>query len=92
MATAENRKLVQDAFAAWARGEGNAVFNLLADDVHWTVIGSTPVSRTYFSKREFLDEWLQAVNQHGDFGRWARDVSWLPADLKDILKKHGSGL
>jgi type III restriction enzyme len=44
------------------------------------------------SKREFLDEWLQAVNQHGGFGYWARDVSWLPADLNDILKKHASGL
>ena len=31
MSTAENKKSVQDAFAAWARGEGNAVFNLLAD-------------------------------------------------------------
>jgi ketosteroid isomerase-like protein len=55
MSTVENKKLVQEAFAAWARGEGNAVFNLLADDVHWTVIGSTPVSRTYLSKREFFD-------------------------------------
>jgi len=43
------------------------------------------------SKREFLDEWLEAVNQHGGFGRWARDVSWLPADLSDILSKHASG-
>jgi type III restriction enzyme len=42
------------------------------------------------SKREFLDEWLLAVNEHGGFGRWARDVSWLPADLNVILKKHAS--
>ena len=27
------------------------------------------------SKREFLDEWLQAVNQHGGFGCWARALS-----------------
>ena len=55
MGTAENKKIVQDAFTAWARGENNAVFDLLAEDVRWTVIGSTPVSRTYFSKREFCD-------------------------------------
>ncbi len=39
MGAAENKKLVQDAFAAWARGDGTAFFNLLADDVQWTVIG-----------------------------------------------------
>jgi uncharacterized protein len=63
MSTAENKKLVQDAFAAWVRGENNAVFNLLADDVHWTVIGSTPVSRTYMSKQEFLDGAVRQLSQ-----------------------------
>jgi uncharacterized protein len=63
MNTAENKRLVQDAFAAWARGENNAVFNLLADDVHWTVIGSTPVSRTYMSKQEFLEGAVRPLGQ-----------------------------
>ncbi|MCI0642758.1 MAG: DEAD/DEAH box helicase family protein [Gemmataceae bacterium] len=40
------------------------------------------------AKREFLDEWVRAVNAHGGFGRWAWAVSWLPADVKDILTKH----
>jgi uncharacterized protein len=77
MATAENKKLVQDAFAAWARGENNAVFNLLADDVHWTVIGSTPVSRTYFSKREFLDGAVKPLSEKisGAIQPTVRDVS-----------------
>jgi uncharacterized protein len=63
MNTAENKRLVQDAFAAWARGENNAVFNLLADDVHWTVIGSTLVSRTYMSKQEFLEGAVKPLGQ-----------------------------
>ena len=80
MSTAENKKLVQDAFAAWARGEGNAVFNLLADDVHWTVIGSTPVSRTYFSKREFVEG---AVKPLGEIlvGIGAIDRATLDAEM-----------
>ena len=32
-----------------------AFFNLLAPDVSWTVIGSTPVSRTYPSRDAFLE-------------------------------------
>jgi uncharacterized protein (TIGR02246 family) len=55
MSTAENKKLIQDAFTAWARGDGNAFFNLLAEDVRWTVIGSTPVSRTYPSRDAFVE-------------------------------------
>ena len=32
MSTAENKKVIQDAFVAWSRGEGSAFFNILADD------------------------------------------------------------
>jgi uncharacterized protein len=55
MSTTDNRKLITDTFTAWARGDGMAFFNILADDVHWTVIGSTPVSRTYSSKSAFVE-------------------------------------
>ncbi len=61
MSAAENKKLIQQAFAAWAAGEMNAVFNLLADDVRWTVIGSTRVSRSYQSKREFVEGAVQPL-------------------------------
>lgn len=41
------------------------------------------------TKREFLGEWVTAVNQHGGFGRWAWDVSFDPADVDGIVDKHG---
>ena len=55
MSSTENKQLVRDAFDAWSRGDGRAFFKLVADDVRWTVIGSTPISGTYHSKREFRD-------------------------------------
>ena len=39
------------------------------------------------TKREFLDEWTKAVNQHGGFGRWIWDVSKDPGDIKDLLHR-----
>jgi type III restriction enzyme len=42
------------------------------------------------AKRGYLAEWVEAVNEHGGFGRWAADVSLSPSDLADILAKHGS--
>lgn len=38
------------------------------------------------TKREFLDEWVRAVNQQRGFGPWRWAVSKNPADLKGILK------
>ena len=49
----ENKTVVQRAFDNWAAGTGG-VFDLLADDATWTIVGNSPVSRT-FTSREFLD-------------------------------------
>ncbi|MCY4003231.1 MAG: DEAD/DEAH box helicase family protein [Rhodospirillales bacterium] len=40
------------------------------------------------TKRRFLAEWVEAVNNHGGFGRWSWDVSREPADIRDILERH----
>lgn len=45
----------------------------------------SPQSRT---KREFLAEWVEAVNDHGGFGHWSADVSYSPSDLYDVLARH----
>jgi type III restriction enzyme len=47
----------------------------------------TPRDRT---KREFLAEWVAAVNEHGGFGRWASDVSFSPSDVVDVLARHAA--
>ncbi len=49
------QQLIADAFAAWQGGDAQAVFRLMADDLEWTIIGSTAISGSYKSKREFLD-------------------------------------
>ena len=40
------------------------------------------------TKRAFLAEWVEAVNQHGGFGRWAWDVAMAPGDIHGILMRH----
>lgn len=40
------------------------------------------------TKRKFLDEWVQAVNNKGGFGTWARAVSFTPSDIGEILAEH----
>jgi type III restriction enzyme len=42
-------------------------------------------------KRRYLDEWTQAVNAHGGFGRWRHAVAGSPAEIRDVLVKHAAG-
>ncbi|HOR77591.1 MAG TPA: DEAD/DEAH box helicase family protein [Anaerolineaceae bacterium] len=36
-------------------------------------------------KRHYLDEWVEAVNAHGGFGRWRWAVANNPGEIRDIL-------
>ena len=75
MTTAENKKLIHDAFAAWSQGDGRPFFKLLADDVRWTVIGGTPISGTYNSKRDFRQTVKSLAERFaGDLKVTVRDV------------------
>mgnify|MGYP005850989447 FL=1 len=41
-------------------------------------------------KRQYLDEWLQAVNAHGGFGQWRAGVVQQPGEIRDILLQLGA--
>jgi type III restriction enzyme len=41
------------------------------------------------TKREFLDEWVKAVNEHGGFGEWEWAASRAPGDVSEILQRTG---
>jgi len=38
-------------------------------------------------KQRYLEEWVQAVNAHGGFGRWCWGVARQPGDIRDILAR-----
>ena len=56
-----NKQVVQAAFDAWRDGTGT-VFDLLEPDAHWTIVGYAPVSRTFTSRQEFLDQVIKPFN------------------------------
>jgi uncharacterized protein len=51
----QNKKLIQEGFDRWASNQGN-FFDLLSDDIEWTITGTSPISKTYTSRKQFLDE------------------------------------
>lgn len=56
-----NKQIVQKAFDNWANGTGS-FFDLLTDDMQWTITGSTPLSKTYQNKKQFMDEVITPLN------------------------------
>jgi ketosteroid isomerase-like protein len=56
-----NKALVSAGFERWANGTGSP-FELLAPDAEWTIVGSSPLSKTYSSRQQFLDEVIDPFN------------------------------
>jgi ketosteroid isomerase-like protein len=55
------RRTVQTAFDNWRRASGS-VFDLLASDAKWTIVGRSVASGTYHSRRDFLDQVIVPFN------------------------------
>ena len=66
MSASENKKLMQDVFEAMAEGDSRPLVAALADDVRWTLTGSTPFSRTYEGKADVLDKLLGPLREQID--------------------------
>lgn len=41
------------------------------------------------AKRAALDAWVRGVNAKGGFGTWCRDVAFEPAQIQDLIVRHG---
>jgi len=56
-----NKAVVQASFDRWRDGTGGP-FELLTPEAEWTIVGSSPLSRTYHSRQDFLDEVIHPFN------------------------------
>src|SRR5688572_6177517 len=58
----DNKQIIKAGFDRWAKG-GGSFFDLLVEDVKWTINGSTPLSKTYPNKKQFIAEVIDPLNQ-----------------------------
>ena len=54
-------RTIESAFASWAAGTGGP-YDLLADDVVWTITGRSIASKTYRGREAFLNEVIHPFN------------------------------
>lgn len=57
-----NKQIVREQFDRWVNGSGN-FFDLLADNVEWTVAGKISSSGVYKSKKSFLEEAVKPITK-----------------------------
>jgi uncharacterized protein len=57
----QNKQLMQTAFEGLAKGNGKPFVSALADDVRWTIIGSTAWSGTWSGKTAVRTELLDPL-------------------------------
>jgi ketosteroid isomerase-like protein len=69
-----NRERVEKAFRDWQDGTGY-ITDLLADDVRWTIVGRSLVSRTLESKEQFVEEVLRPFGARFSQSRPFRPVA-----------------
>jgi ketosteroid isomerase-like protein len=62
-----NKAIVQASFDGWKAGTGSP-FDLLADDVTWTIVGNSVASKTYRSREAFMSEVIQPFNARMSVG------------------------
>jgi uncharacterized protein len=60
MTSDRSRSVVAAAFDAWANGNGD-FYQILADDVVWTITGSSRVAGTYRSREEFIKKAIRPI-------------------------------
>lgn len=66
MSAEQNRKIVEDAVAEWQSGNPDAFYQILDENVNWTVIGTTEVSGTYTSRQDFIDGAVRKIGKRID--------------------------
>lgn len=60
--TQQYKEMVAKSFENWVAKTGTP-FDLLADDVQWTIAGSSAQAKTYTSKQQLLVDVLDPLNQ-----------------------------
>jgi ketosteroid isomerase-like protein len=91
MTAESNRKIVEDAVALWKAGDGAAIFRILADNVKWTVIGTTEISGLYNGRQDFIDRALKPLGARIDGLITPEIVDIIAEGDRVVLQWNGTG-
>lgn len=56
--SSDNKEMIRNVYAELAKGNPQAFLDAMADDVSWTLIGTTKLSGTYRGKQDIIDRFF----------------------------------
>ena len=91
MSAEQNRKIVEDAVAKWQLGNPEAFYQILDENVNWTVIGTTEVSGPYTSRQDFIDDAVRKIGKRIDGQVTPEIVDIITEGDRLVFRWDGSG-
>ena len=91
MSAEQNRKIVEDAVAKWQSGNPEAFYQILDENVNWTVIGTTEVSGTYTSRQDFINDAVRKIGKRIDGQVTPEIVDIITEGDRLVFRWDGSG-
>jgi ketosteroid isomerase-like protein len=61
-----NRDLLRHVYEQVSRGDAQPLLDALADDIEWTIIGTTPLSGTFVGRQRVVDGLLRPLSARLD--------------------------
>lgn len=89
MSSIENKSILQRVFSETAKGNGRPFVDILAEEVSWTIIGTTAWSKTYSGKRAVLKELLGPLNAQLESGNVVRATRFVAEGDTVVVEGQG---
>jgi len=90
MGAAENKELVRNMFAELSKGNGQAFLDGMADNVRFTIIGTTKYSGTCNGKQEILNKVLMPLSAQLEGGLTITPDNFIADGDYVALQAHGN--
>ena len=84
MGAAENKQLIRDMFAELSKGNAQAFLGNMADNVRFTIIGTTKFSGTFNGKQELVNKVLTPLTSQLEGG--------LTITVDNLIAPVGTGI
>ena len=83
-----DEQMVRSIFAGLERGDGDAFFEHVADDVDWTVMGTHPLAGHYRSKEAFREGTFAKLSQVLPHGAQLHVKDLIVRDDEAVVELH----
>jgi len=92
MGAAENKQFISNMFAELSKGNGDAFLGALADDVRFTIIGTSKYSGTFNGKQEVITKLLAPLAAQVEGGMTITPYNLIADGDFVAMQAHGKAL